>query len=161
MTLRLFPRQSADLHEIQGGEQKTHTFYLAFDRDRVTSMPGMPGMPGCRSTGAARRCSRAPILPGIARQAPCSYSVPIASDPDPDYVALAQTGVDGADTFARKTEKIDEYGWRNFGDLYADHEAVFKADEPAGRLALQQSIRRHRRLRDAASSGRPTRAGGR
>jgi hypothetical protein len=127
LTLRLFPRQSADLHEIQGGEQKTHTFYLAFDRDRVTSMPGMPGVPldWCRSPLLARADPSWYCASGAV-----SYLVPIASDPDPDYVALAQTGVDGADTFARKTEKIDEYGWRNFGDLYADHEAVFKADGP-------------------------------
>ncbi len=29
-----------------------------------------------------------------------------------------------ADSFARKREAIDEYGWRHFGDIYADHEAV-------------------------------------
>src|SRR5439155_24007977 len=32
--------------------------------------------------------------------------------------------IEGSDTFERKRERIDEYGWRNFGDLYADHEAV-------------------------------------
>ena len=27
-----------------------------------------------------------------------------------------------------RRERIDEYGWRNFGDLFADHEAVFDPD---------------------------------
>jgi hypothetical protein len=30
--------------------------------------------------------------------------------------------LDGDDTFDAKRERIDEYGWRHFGDLYADHE---------------------------------------
>ena len=30
LTLRLFPGQYADVHELQGGEQKTHTFWVSF-----------------------------------------------------------------------------------------------------------------------------------
>jgi hypothetical protein len=30
--------------------------------------------------------------------------------------------MDGPDAFLAKRERIDEYGWRHFGDLYADHE---------------------------------------
>ena len=32
--------------------------------------------------------------------------------------------VEGPQSFFSKREVIDEYGWRNFGDIYADHEAV-------------------------------------
>jgi hypothetical protein len=32
--------------------------------------------------------------------------------------------VEGHNTFFDRREIIDEYGWRHFGDLYADHEAV-------------------------------------
>ena len=39
ITLSLFPSQCADVHEIQGGEQKTHSFNVAFDRDAVTEDP--------------------------------------------------------------------------------------------------------------------------
>ena len=35
-----------------------------------------------------------------------------------------RTVVDGPDAFTDRRERIDEYGWRNFGDLYADHEAI-------------------------------------
>ncbi len=35
------------------------------------------------------------------------------------------------DAWFDKREALDEYGWRNFGDLYADHEAAqHKGDEP-------------------------------
>ena len=120
LTLRLFPRQSADVHEIQGGEQKTHTFFLAFDRDRVTPVP----LDWCRSPLLARADPSWYCASGAV-----PYLIPIAEDPDRDYVALAQTAVDGPDALVRKAERIDEYGWRNFGDLYADHETVY---QPAG-----------------------------
>ena len=32
LTIGLFPRQYADVYELQGGEQKTHTAYLYFGR---------------------------------------------------------------------------------------------------------------------------------
>jgi hypothetical protein len=33
--------------------------------------------------------------------------------------------IEGDDTFEAKREKIDEYGWRHFGEIYGDHEAAF------------------------------------
>jgi len=39
IAVRLFPRQFADVHEIQGGEQKTHVFYLAVGEDPVSEIP--------------------------------------------------------------------------------------------------------------------------
>ncbi len=39
LVLELFPSQYADLHEIQGGEQKTHVFYAAFGKDAITDLP--------------------------------------------------------------------------------------------------------------------------
>ena len=49
--------------------------------------------------------------------------------------------------FARR-EVIDEYGWRNFGEVYADHEAAYYPGPPPVDLALQQPVRP--RLRDDA-----------
>ena len=44
---------------------------------------------------------------------------------------LILTAVEGNNTFFDRREVIDEYGWRNFGDLYADHEAVaWKGKKP-------------------------------
>ncbi len=39
LALRLFPGQYSDLHEIQGGEQKTHEVFLSFGADDVTAEP--------------------------------------------------------------------------------------------------------------------------
>src|SRR5262245_27443443 len=39
LELALFPGQFGDVHELQGGEQKTHELFVAFGPDTVTSMP--------------------------------------------------------------------------------------------------------------------------
>ena len=62
--VRLFPGQFADLHEIQGGEQKTHELFVCV-RPRTASRR-------CRSTGAGRRPSRARrsgVVPRVRRGA--------------------------------------------------------------------------------------------
>jgi len=42
-----------------------------------------------------------------------------------------RTIVDGPDAFTDRRVTVDEYGWRHFGDLWADHESVFdKGSEP-------------------------------
>ena len=121
LILRLFPRQSADLHEIQGGEQKTHAFYLAFDRDKVCNEL----LDWCRSPLVAypnpQWCCKTGALP---------YLVPEAQDRNRDYLDLVYAALDGEDSFEHKREVVDEYGWRHFGDIYADHEAVFKKGSP-------------------------------
>jgi hypothetical protein len=116
LVVRLFPRQYADAHELQGGEQKTHTFYIAFGPDRVTDEP----LAWCRT----------PLLPQAAPEWYCAsgavpYLTPKAADPNTVYLSLVDAAIEGPDTFERKREVIDEYGWRHFGDIYGDHEAVY------------------------------------
>ncbi|MCE9590106.1 MAG: hypothetical protein K8S99_06245 [Planctomycetes bacterium] len=120
LTVGLFPRQSADVHEIQGGERKTHTLHLAYGPDTVTDTP--------------LDWARSPLVPAVdpawASQAQAApYLLPRAEDPNADYLALIDAAVEGPDTFERKREVIDEYGWRHFGDIYGDHEAVFDKGE--------------------------------
>jgi YetA-like protein len=116
LTLRLFPRQYADVHELQGGEQKTHTFWISFAKDRVTDEP----LSWCR----------APLRPRATPSWYCSTGAldrltPKSDDPHTLYLQLVDNAIAGDDTFEHKREVVDEYGWRNFGDVYADHEAVF------------------------------------
>jgi hypothetical protein len=116
LVLRLFPRQYADVHEIQGGEQKTHTFSVLFG----SGGPPEAALGWCRAPGRARAhpawyCSTG-ALP---------YLTPRADDPNQAYLDLVDAAVEGSDTFDHKREVIDEYGWRHFGDIYGDHEAVF------------------------------------
>jgi hypothetical protein len=115
LTLRLFPRHHGDLHEIQAGEQKTHEFVVAFGKDTVTADP----LAWVRSPLRVRAepawyCSTGAV----------PYLTPEADDPNTDYVRLVRAAIEGEDTFEKKREVVDEYGWRNFGDIYADHEAV-------------------------------------
>ncbi len=112
----LFPIESGYQHELQGGEQKTHEF--AFE-----------------IVGASETITidwyRQPIHIGLApsdyalRQA-IPYLTTRCSAGDPCYEGLVDQAIQGDDTFFAKREKIDEYGWRNFGDIYGDHEAVFE-----------------------------------
>jgi hypothetical protein len=114
ISVGLFPRESEARFELQGGEQKRHVVWLEF---------GAP--------------EQAPTVSGLL--------TPLAVSLDPDEVERAQAVpwfvsaahddsercrryvgsiVEGPDSFFHKRERVDEYGWRNFGDLYADHEAV-------------------------------------
>jgi hypothetical protein len=44
---------------------------------------------------------------------------------------LIDSAISGPQSFFARREIIDEYGWRHFGDLYADHEAVgYTGPEP-------------------------------
>ena len=65
-----------------------------------------------------------------------SAAVPdLAAPPDHEgngrLRALMAAAVNGEQSLLARREVIDEYGWRNFGDLYADHETVFAHEAPA------------------------------
>jgi exo-rhamnogalacturonan lyase-like protein len=116
IVLGLFPRQHSDLHEIQGGEQKTHRFTLAFGRDLMSTDAVLWGrLPRIAHSSAAYYCASHAV----------PYLGPMHLDGMKDYDELIASAVEGPDAFERKREVIDEYGWRNFGDIYADHEALF------------------------------------
>jgi exo-rhamnogalacturonan lyase-like protein len=114
LTLGLMPAQFADAHEIQGGEQKTYRVAIAFADDTISSVP----LDWIRSPLLA---SADPEWYAATNAVP--YLCAEADDPNAGYIALVRAGIEGDDTFEKKREIIDEYGWRNFGDVYADHEA--------------------------------------
>jgi hypothetical protein len=120
VTLRLWPRQCAGHHELQGGEQKTHVLVLAFGADPIA-----------RDALFWGRASSIAALPPrwYADAGAIRYVRPADEDRDRRYRQLVDLAIEGDDTFDRKRDRIDEYGWRNFGDLYADHENAF-AKEP-------------------------------
>lgn len=99
----LFPECFSDAFEIQGGEQKTHQFFVDFsaERDSLTWA-----------------CAPLEILP-----APEAFHASGVFSDLPGDNDLVDQFVSAADLMA-KQELIDEYGWRNFGEIYADHEAV-------------------------------------
>ena len=117
LTLRMFPGQFADLHELQGGEQKTHECWLALGNDTVSPQP----LDWCRSPTLA--C----VDPTWAL---ASGAVPLLAPLHADHAAFVQPAIEGPERFELKREVIDEYGWRNFGEIYGDHESVRQQSPP-------------------------------
>jgi hypothetical protein len=115
LTLRLFPRQYNDLFELQGGEQKTHTVYLQFygPGEKQPDLSWVHGRLVPRATPE-----------WYAKTKACSYLSPRAEDHNTECLHLIDSAIEGPQSFVARREIIDEYGWRHFGDLYADHEAV-------------------------------------
>jgi hypothetical protein len=101
-----WPAQFPDLHELQGGEQKTHVLFV-----------GAEPAPSWLLAPALLRAdadwySAAGAVPHLA---PASGGL---------YRELVDAAVSGDDTFEAKRERVDEYGWRHFGDVFADHESA-------------------------------------
>jgi hypothetical protein len=96
--------------ELQPGEIKFHS--LAIDLVQADL------------TANAKKCAPTPTLnPDIFCKA---NTIPwltksISQSPLSSIVDL---GLTGERNFFAKREAVDEFGWRNFGDIYADHEAV-------------------------------------
>jgi hypothetical protein len=108
---RLFPPQHADVYEIQGGEQKTHEIFIAFGKDAITDEP----LEWCRT----------PVVVSVdPAWAFSTDAVPFLTPLEEPHASLVGAAVEGPDRFERKREVADEYGWRHFGDIYGDHEAV-------------------------------------
>ena len=115
LTIRLFPHQSKDVHELQGGEQKTHVIHLGFigaPADAVT-------MDWLRGDVVAHASAE-----WYATSSAVPYLTPRSADRYEDHLRLVDQAIEGDSAFDKKREIADEYGWRHFGDLYADHEAI-------------------------------------
>ncbi len=117
LAVRVFPGQFGDLHELQGGEQRTHECFLTFGPDPVTAAP----LEWCRDRSIVS------VDPEWCRR---SGAVRLLAPLEPEHAALVQSAVEGPDRFELKREVIDQYGWRHFGELYGDHEAVRQKDPP-------------------------------
>ena len=109
ITIRLFPRQSDYLHELQPGEQKTHEIYFDFEGNDL-SWVQHPLIVELNSD----YISETNAIPYLTKNYDSRYS---------KYINNA---IKGKDSFENKNLEIDEFGWRNFGDFYADHEAIHK-----------------------------------
>jgi hypothetical protein len=115
LTIGLFPKEAGYPHELQGGEQKTHAFALEIVAVEEPSNIDWYLDPIHVSLTPEEYAKRE-ALPYLTPRDPSS---------DARYESLVDLAIEGDDTFEIKREEIDEYGWRHFGDIYGDHEAVF------------------------------------
>ena len=109
-----FPREFADVHEIQGGERKAHDIWLAFGSDAAESIAwfSQKSLYGLSSEQYA--ASNA-----------VHYLTPRSEADHSDYLALLDLAHDAEVGVVAKREAVDEYGWRNYGEQWADHESKF------------------------------------
>jgi hypothetical protein len=116
LSVGLFPSQTGGPHELQGGEQKTQTLYLSFGPDDVSREPLLWARSPVIAHADPEWYAYCGVVPYLTSESVDSNTV---------YKQLVNQAIEGSDTFLHKREKIDEYGWRNFGDIYGDHEAVY------------------------------------
>lgn len=112
----LFPEQFPDCIELQPGEKKTHIFYINF---------------GSHEDDIARAESPVEIIINQDWINKC-HVFPHMMDAicNDDIEKIIKESLSGNNNFFVKRETVDEYGWRNFGDLYADHEAdLYEGEE--------------------------------
>ena len=114
LSVGLFPAECAAGFELQGGEKKRHTVVFEFGTHA--------SQPRWHEVHAALEVSLDPVQ--VAASKAAGNLAPQADDPQRDYIAYVSSIIEGANSFVAKREIIDEFGWRNFGDLYGDHEAV-------------------------------------
>lgn len=116
LSLNLFPHRVIDCYELQGGERKKHTFYLDFSNNKA-SLDGYTNNVSPRVP--LDYYSETKVIPWL----PGCYE-------DTVIQQLINRGIQGENNFFDKREAIDEYGWRNFGEVFADHEGLeYKGDD--------------------------------
>ena len=112
----LFPAQWNDLFELQGGEQKTQTIWLSLDVEDTDLHDFDWVHQPIQIAASPEWHARTKALP---------YFCPATSDPHSRLSnLLAEAGRDENSLIAKR-DAIDEYGWRHFGELWADHEAAY------------------------------------
>ncbi|NTS78271.1 hypothetical protein HR060_15575 [Catenovulum sp. SM1970] len=102
----LFPNQGDHLYELQGGEKKTHKFWLDFSNESNLDV---------KAQGYQTRLSTEYI-------ASTKSVFAFAAVQKEEISPIIEQGLTGEANFFAKRERLDEYGWRHFGDIFADHE---------------------------------------
>lgn len=117
LSLHLFPEEYPDIFELQGGESKTHNLYLDFSGNQDTL-----------DWSGSKIIAQLP-LNWYAQSAAFPYFSDKNHDTDIDDII--NEGITGTNNYFKKREIIDEFGWRNFGEIYADHETLgHKGEQP-------------------------------
>lgn len=113
----LFPAHAGGPYELQGGERKTLRVFFNYGGDDDLSWTHQPTL--------------AYLSPEVYQQAE-AYPWFKAHAHNDALDTLVRQGLDDDTGFFSKRERIDEYGWRHFGEVFADHETLYQPEgEPA------------------------------
>lgn len=110
-SLRLGLFAPGQQYELQGGERKTQQCWLRLSKNPAATL-SFPLQPALVNADVAYY-QAAGAMPWLNDAAP------------QDYDQLLQPSLDSQRGFAAKREVIDEFGWRHFGDIFADHESLY------------------------------------
>lgn len=110
VTLGLFPHQATGGFELQPGEKKSDTFYVDYggNKDQLHHFESPIHISVC-----VDYLTKTKAIPFFS-----------TTESETSYNDIINDGINSANNFFHKRELIDEFGWRNFGDLYADHETL-------------------------------------
>lgn len=103
----LFPKQTYQ-HELQAGERKSFDIVIDLEGNTQRLQEAMRACDVTLSRQSAVESNTLPLFEG-------------AEHDEPLY-RIIEAGLHTDNNFFAKREQIDEYGWRHFGDLFADHE---------------------------------------
>lgn len=118
----LFPFRSPYSAELQGGERKTHTVWLHFAPPDQADEHALDWV--------NNPCTLAPPPEWVAASGVIPEFCPEANEPDSRLREYLLPAVEGENSLFARREVIDEYGWRNYGEIYADHEAAHYKGPP-------------------------------
>ena len=152
LEVALWPEEFDDVHELQGGEQKTHEMVFHFYRADGYGAMSKPYSTWPETAEAMTRALHPPQAFAEGRQYARSGAFDHLGFYDDkraaDYERAAQGGVgDPRRNLFTAREKVDEFGWRNFGDVWADNEvggkilSHYNLEYDMGYAMLLQAVR--------------------
>lgn len=111
----LFPSEWSDTHELQGGERKTHSFWLCVQSSDAPNAELDWVYAPARFLPTAAACDDENELWGLG------IGAGVAAD---SFEQVTGEAIDGPGSVIADRERVDEYGWRNYGDFFAGHEQL-------------------------------------
>ncbi len=111
-----FPGVDSQIFELQGGEKAQSTIWFAFENNDAPHKTEL-----LQAT--------APIVPAFTPEWYCNSGcfpnlIPESNDDEPFFKEMTDQALTGDNSFEKRIEKYEEYGWRNFGEFPGDHEQL-------------------------------------
>ncbi len=108
-----------DRTELQGGESKSWNIHASFfsSSESVEKLIEKSSSSNATFNWCTHYLNRTSVFGHLS-----------FSESESDLSSLIKLGIEGEFNFFNKREQIDVFGWRNFGELYADHEIPEKFD---------------------------------